>query len=175
MNQLTDVITQLDADLIKWDELSSFINSNVRSNILSSMVPKINHYISEYLEILHQPYIVEFDDSFHCDIRVSGMKAPISTSVLSTGQLKMVDVVIILSILRVLMSSVNFNICFIDELLSNMDEEMRDIMCLLLKRNKQDGQTLFIIGHAALRADLFDGCVRVKNISGTSVYEIYKN
>lgn len=175
MNELSDIITHLDADLIRWDELANFINSNVRSNILSSMVPKVNHYIGEYLELLHQPYIVEFDNLFQCDIRVSGMKDPISTNVLSTGQLKMVDVVIILSILRVLMSSVNFNICFIDELLSNMDEEMRDIMCNLLKHNKQDGQTLFIIGHARLRDDLFDGCVRVKNVSGTSVYEIYKN
>ena len=175
MDELTDVVTHLDADLIKWDELSNFINSNVRSNILSSMVPKINRYIGEYLEVLHQPYVVEFDNSFQCEIKVSGMRDPISTSVLSTGQLKMVDVVIILSILRVLMSSVNFNICFIDELLSNMDEEMRDIMCLLLKHNKQDGQTLFIIGHARLRDDLFDGCMRVKNVSGSSVYEIYKN
>jgi DNA repair exonuclease SbcCD ATPase subunit len=172
MDMLSDTIVRLDGALMKWDELLDFINVNVRTNILSYMVPKINYYIGEYLEMLHQPYIVEFDKSFHCEIRVSGMSKTIPTSVLSTGQLKMVDVVIILSILRVLMSSVNFNICFIDELLSNMDEEMRDVMCQLLKSNKQTGQTIFVIGHAQLRDDLFDGCIHVKNISGSSTYVI---
>jgi len=96
------------------------------------------------------------------------MEVPVS--MLSTGQKKVLDMVIILSVLTVLMNKINFNICFCDELLSNMDQDLRDRMCELLKSNLRPGQSMFLLCHAPLNKEYMDGTVTVELQDGESVY-----
>jgi hypothetical protein len=124
--------------------------------------------------------IIEFDDTFKCNIRLLNIDNNIPISNLSTGQLKTVDMCIILGILDVIMNNVNFNICFLDELFSNMDGELRQLMCHVLKNNLKDGQILFTISHVELEDKYFNGEIKAEleyinnSILKKSVYKITK-
>jgi DNA repair exonuclease SbcCD ATPase subunit len=150
-------ITKQEIEVMEWSELNSILTNEIRSNIISSFIPRINSSIQSYSQKLNQPYIIEFDNQFKCNIKLINMENNIPISNLSTGQLKTVDMCIILGILDVIMNNVNFNICFLDELFSNMDGELRQLMCQVLKSNLKENQILFIISHIELDDKYFNG------------------
>lgn len=153
---------QLSADEAEWDELLSILSETVRSKILASFIPSLNKNILKFTQQLQQRYIIEFDPSFKCNIRICGMEDTIPFSSLSTGQLKTVDMCIIMGVLGTIMNNISFNITFLDELISNMDYDLRSIMCRVLKQNMKPNQTLFILSHVDLEAKYFDGEVHAK-------------
>lgn len=160
--ELSTINKQLDStqlDLNQWNQLFDIISVDVRYKILNSFIPLINKSIREYTIQFQLPYIIEFDESFKCTIRIFGIDQDIPLSSLSTGQLKVVNISIILGILKTIMNSANFNICLLDELLSNMDIELRQVICRVLKENLRDDQTLFIITHTELEDKYFDGVI----------------
>ena len=147
----------------EWNELYNIITGDVKSALLMNFIELLNRSIQEYTVKLHQPWKISFDDTFHCNINIFGMKDSIPTSSLSTGQLKTVDMSIILGILNVIMSNINFNILFLDELFSNMDAVLRDDMCQVLKENLQQDQSMFVISHTDLDSKWFDGGIDIVN------------
>ena len=173
-------ITKQEIEVREWSELNSILINDIRQKILSSFIPRINNSIRNYSQQLNQPYIIEFDNQFHCNIKLLGTNDNISISSLSTGQLKTVDMCIILGILDVIMNNINFNICFLDELFSNMDGDLRQLMCHVLKSNIKENQILFIISHVELDDKYFNGEISSKleyvdnSILKKSVYKITK-
>ena len=85
--------------------------------------------------------------------------------------MKVVNISIILGVLKTIMSSVNFNICLLDELLSNMHTELRGDICKVLKDNLKEEQTIFIISHAELDDQYFDGSLDVELVYMDGVYQ----
>lgn len=170
-------ITHKETDINQWDQLYNILSVDIRHKILSSFIPMINKSIREYTTQFQLPYIIEFDESFNCYISLYGVEQNIPLSSLSTGQLKVVDISIILGVLKTIMNSTNLNVCLLDELLSNMDIELRQIICKVLKENLQEDQTLFIITHTELEDKYFDGAIDVRleyidNIHKESKYNI---
>jgi ABC-type multidrug transport system ATPase subunit len=90
------------------------------------------------------------------------MDQPIPVSSLSTGQLKTVDVVIILGVLGTVIGSNGINILFLDELFSNLDAGLRNEMCQLLRESLKPDSTIFIISHTDLEDKYFDGNIYMK-------------
>lgn len=175
-DELADVCEQrdiTDKSVSEWNELQQILLRDVKDKILRSIIPSINTYIEQYMRELHQPYIVKFDETFTCSVQVTGMDNEVPTSSLSTGQLKTVDMIIILSILKVLLSNVDFNIIFLDELLTNMHDELRDMMCKMLKENILSDKSMFIISHAPLNDTYIDGRIHVDYRNGLSEYHLY--
>ena len=173
-------ITKQEIEVREWTELNSILTNDIRQKILSSFIPRINNSIQNYSHQLNQPYMIEFDNQFHCNIKLLGTNNNISISSLSTGQLKTVDMCIILGILDVIMNNINFNICFLDELFSNMDSELRQLMCYVLKNNLKEGQILFTISHVELEDKYFNGEIKAEleyidnSILKKSAYKIIK-
>ena len=170
----------ISAEEAEWDELYNILNEGVRSKILASFIPTLNKNILKYTQQLYQPYVIEFDPSFKCRIKICGMDDEISLSSLSTGQLKTVDMCVIMGVLGTIMSNISFNITFLDELFSNMDAELRSTMCQVLRQNQKPGQTLFIISHVELDSKYFDGQINAKleyidEVHKKSVYTLTKN
>ena len=158
--ELSIINKQIDytqSDYNQWDQLFNIISVDVRYKILRSFIPMINKSIREYTIQFQLPYVIEFDESFKCTINLFGVEQDIPLSSLSTGQLKVVNISIILGVLKTIMNSANFNICLLDELLSNMDIDLRQIICKVLKENLREDQTLFIITHTELEDKYFDG------------------
>lgn len=148
-------------EMSEWSELGTILSKEMRSKLLKQFVPVINTNIQQYMTQLEQPYIVLFDETFNCTVSVYGTpNIPLSS--LSTGQLKIVDCVISLGILKTIMNNVRFNICFMDELLSNMDYGLRNMMSdLLATIAKETNRTTYIITHSDIDDRYFRGNIEV--------------
>lgn len=173
-DELAELKTQeesLNAEVSQWQELCDCLGGEMRSVILREYIPHINENIETYMGQLGQPYSAVMDDSFHCTVTIKSKMMEVPVSMLSAGQKKVLDMVIILAVLTVLMNKVNFNICFCDELLSNMDQNLRDDMCKLLKQTLRPGQSMFLLCHAPLNRELMDGTISCSLEDGESVYE----
>ena len=169
-------ITDLKVDEEEWGQLYDILSTSIRQKILSSFIPLLNSSIQEYTRQLNLPYIIEFDNQFKCSIKIFGLDRVINISSLSTGQLKTIDMCIILGVLKVIFSGVNFNVMFLDELLSNMDSELRSMVCNIFKSELKENQTIFIISHQEISDANFDGSINAKlsYVNGTerSTYQI---
>ena len=154
-----NIYTQED---VEWEQLYNILSFDVRTKILNSFIPILNKNILKYTTRLQQPYIVQFDSNFKCSINICGYNEPIPISSLSTGQLKTVDMIIILGVLGTIIGSSSTNIMFLDELFSNLDGELRNEMCAVLKESLSPDNTLFIISHQDLDEQYFDGMIKLK-------------
>lgn len=173
---LENEISRFEVDKNDWEILYNILTTEVRQKILSSFIPLLNKSILEYATKFKLPYNIEFDNLFKCNIKLYGTEQEIPISMLSTGQTKVVNISIILGVLKTIMSSVNFNICLLDELLSNMHNELRGEICVVLKENLKENQTIFIISHAELDNNYFDGSLDVELINFEGIYQksVYK-
>jgi len=164
VDDLEKSIEQYNIEENDWSILYETITTNVKQRILSSFIPILNKSISEYTVQFQLPYLIKFDETFNCNINLFGNNQDIPISSLSTGQTKVVNISIILGILKTIINSVNFNICLLDELLSNMHAELRHDICRVLKQDISNNQTIFIISHAELDDQYFDGSLDVELI-----------
>ena len=168
------------AEDANWERLYSILSNDVRMRILESFIPALNKNIMKYAQQLHQPYIVSFDNSFKCSVSLCGFNDNIPLSSLSTGQLKTVDMMIILGILGTVIGSASANVIFLDELFSNLDGGLRNDMCSVLKNFITENDTIFVISHQDLDDRYFDGTLKL-HIDNKGQFEkhttisIYKN
>lgn len=158
----------------EWDQLYNILSVQVRAKILQSFIPALNKNILKYVQRLHLPYMVQFDSNFKCNISLCGIEKDIPVSSLSTGQLKTVDMVIILGVLGTVIGSNGINILFLDELFSNLDAGLRNEMCSVLRESLQPESTIFIISHTDLEDKYFDGDIHMK-LEVKGEYEKHSN
>ena len=149
------------AESISWDRLCSILSNDVRAKILESFIPALNKNIMRYATELHQPYIVSFDNSFKCSVGLCGYNEDIPLSSLSTGQLKTVDMMIILGVLGTVIGSTSANVIFLDELFSNLDGGLRNDMCSVLHNFISENDTMFVISHQDLDERYFNGTLKL--------------
>lgn len=155
-----------ECDILQYTELSDLLSYNIRTSIINNAIPLINQNVEYYTYKLGLPYQIMFDSDFKCVINTP-LRDGIPITSLSTGQMKTVDMIIILAILKVLLGSFNMNVVFLDELFSNLDSSLRDVMCGILKEElketytKGHKMTTFVISHSPLNETLLDGMVYV--------------
>ena len=70
--------------------------------------------------------------------------------------------VIILGVLGTIINPNKFNIMFLDELFSNLDSDLRNELCGVLRKFLKDDNTIFIISHTDLDDRYFDGEISMK-------------
>ena len=149
------------AEDTNWVRLINIISNDVRANILESFIPALNKNIMKYATELHQPYIVKFDRQFKCSVTLAGYDNEIPISSLSTGQLKTVDMMIILGVLGTVIGSNSANVIFLDELFSNLDGGLRNDMCSVLHNFIGPNDTMFVISHQDLNEQYFNGTMKL--------------
>lgn len=149
------------ADSMSWERLQVILTADVRAKILESFIPALNKNIMKYAQELHQPYIVSFDNSFKCSVSLCGYADNIPLSSLSTGQLKTVDMMIILGVLGTVIGSSSANVIFLDELFSNLDGGLRNDMCSVLYNFISANDTMFVISHQDLDERYFNGTLKL--------------
>ena len=149
------------ADSMSWERLQNILTADVRAKILESFIPALNKNIMKYAQELHQPYIVSFDNSFKCSVSLCGYADNIPLSSLSTGQLKTVDMMIILGVLGTVIGSSSANVIFLDELFSNLDGGLRNDMCSVLHNFISANDTMFVISHQDLDERYFNGTLKL--------------
>ena len=160
-NELIKQSNVYEADSMSWERLYSILANDVRARILESFIPALNKNIMKYATELHQPYIVSFDNNFKCTVSLCGYNEVIPISALSTGQLKTVDMMIILGVLGTVIGSSSANVIFLDELFSNLDGHLRNDMCSVLHNFISENDTMFVISHQDLDERYFNGTIKL--------------
>lgn len=145
----------------EWNDLSELFSKSLRYKLLDTMIPHINNCISTFLNKLEQNYVVKFDQEFKCHIFIDNNEKEISYRDLSTGQKKTLDICIIFGILQNVIANVDFNILGLDELFSNMDDNMKDMMLEMIANGIGKEKTVFVVNHGPLKDDWFDHKIRV--------------
>lgn len=169
--KLWDAIEKLENEKNNWHDMYDFIHDQVRPTIISSIIPSINKYIQYYMSLAHQNYMVYFDDNFKCMMK-NPFNEPIPVFSLSTGQKKVIDMIIILAFIKTFITQIDFNVYFMDELIGNIDADLRDTMCSLLKDTIDDKDVMFLISHSPINQQYLDGVIKVTRTAGISEYSI---
>lgn len=164
-------LASLQDKLTDYQEMINFIRDTVRPTIISSIIPSINTHIDHYLKAAHQNYIIQYDENFKCMMKNPyGEMMPISS--LSTGQKKVIDMIIILAFIKTFITQIDFNIYFLDELIGNIDADLRDTMCALLRDSLDKRDVMFLISHSPINQEYLDGVIKVTRQTGISGYEV---
>ncbi len=159
--EVKEKIDKNDIEIGEWNEMNELFTKTLRYNLLDTLIPHINKSIQYYIQKLDQPYKVEYDQEFKCHIYVDTFGKEISYANLSTGQKKTLDIAIIFGIFQNIITNVDFNVIFLDELFSNMDSDSRNTMLSLIKENFQENKSVFIMNHAEMSDDFFKHKIRV--------------
>ena len=160
-----DRLTKINAELTEYERLQTILQVNIRKQVLDSFIPSLNSKIKEFAGMLSMHYVPEFDSMFKCSIRSSAIES-IPTASLSTGQLKMVDMVIILAVIGTVISKIQSNIIFLDELFSNLDPRTRSELIAVLRATLPASTTCLIVSHQDMDSGLFDGHIKTKLVPG---------
>lgn len=154
-------IIDCDKEIGEWNEMNDLFTKTLRYRLLDTLIPHINSSIQYYMNKLEQGYKIQFDQEFKAHIFTDNIDGEISYKDLSTGQRKTLDLAIIFGILQNIIANVNFNVMFLDELMSNLDSDSRNTMISVLNETLADNKSIFIINHAEMGDDFFKHKIRV--------------
>jgi len=150
----------IEKELISLGELSNQLQTQIRKQIISHFTPIINQKIVNYTTQLQLNYIPFFDDNFDCFIKTSSSEV-VDISSLSTGQTKLVDMVVILSIITTILYNNNINIIFLDELFTNLNSDIKYKLIEILKKELSNKQ-IIAISHETFPEYLVDKIIKIK-------------
>lgn len=159
LEEMEKLSLEISGKKLKLEMLQDIFTTTIRQKVIEAFVPSINIKIQEFAGMLNLPYVPEFDYAFKCSVRAGNQQIP--TSSLSTGQLKMVDVVIILAILSSMVSKVHSNVIFMDELFSNLDPRTRADLMGVLRATMPKDSSVFVVSHQDIDTEMFDGQIRM--------------
>ena len=159
-----DSIQDFSQERVKEDKKSEWIkkiedilgDKGVKQLALKTILPSLNGNISELMESLHLPYTVTFDEDFNASVVHMGEE--ISTSTLSTGEMKKVDFAVLLSVIKLMkIRFSSINLLFLDEIFSSVDPDgVYTILNTLRKICDDLGLNVFVINHAPMPTEIFD-------------------
>jgi DNA repair exonuclease SbcCD ATPase subunit len=140
----------------------------VKQMAIKTILPSLNSEIMDLLSDLHLEYQVVFDDEFKASIYQMGIEIPVQT--LSTGEMKKVDFVVLISIMKLMkLKFSSINLLFLDELFSSVDPDgVTSILKVLQKNSKEMGLNIFVINHAPMPHEIFDWKIDIKKTNSFS-------
>ena len=128
----------------------------VKQMAIKTILPSLNSEILDLLNQMSLNYRVIFDEEFNASIYHMGIE--ISSQTLSTGEMKKVDFVVLIAIMKLMkMKFSNINLLFLDELFSSVDPDgVYSILKILKQASKELGLNIFVINHAPMPHEIFD-------------------
>jgi DNA repair exonuclease SbcCD ATPase subunit len=146
----------------------------VKQMAIRTILPPLNSEILELLGKMHLDYQVIFDEEFNATIYHMGVE--IATQTLSTGEMKKVDFVVLIAIMKLMkMKFSSINLLFLDELFSSVDPDgVHSILRILRSVCKELGLNIFVINHAPMPHEIFDWKLEVAKANNFSSISIDK-
>jgi DNA repair exonuclease SbcCD ATPase subunit len=128
----------------------------VKQMAIRTILPSLNSEILELLRRMNLSYQVVFDEEFNALIYHMGIEIPSQT--LSTGEMKKVDFVVLVAIMKLMkLKFSSINLLFLDELFSSVDPDGVYSILSILKSTCSDlGLNIFVINHAPMPHEIFD-------------------
>jgi DNA repair exonuclease SbcCD ATPase subunit len=146
----------------------------VKQMAIKTILPSLNSEIMELLTKMHLDYRVIFDEEFNASIYHMGIE--VSSQTLSTGEMKKVDFVVLIAIMKLMkMKFNNINLLFLDELFSSVDPDgVYSILKILKNTCKELGLNIFVINHAPMPHEIFDWKMEIQKNNNFSSLSIDK-
>lgn len=163
VDKITKQLNHCREELHQCTELVDLFRGSLMERLVDEFIPSINNNIAKIASMLSLPYEPRFDNKFSCYLREG-----IPVNSLSTGQRKLVDMTVAMGVLGSVMSRVDMNVIFLDELFSNLDQENRDRFIGVMRELLSD-KLVFVVSHQDI---LCDGVVKIVNKDGRSMIEI---
>ena len=128
----------------------------VKQMAIKTILPSLNSEITDLLREMNLEFQITFDDEFKASIFHMGAEIPVQS--LSTGEMKKVDFVVLIAIMKLMkLKFSTINLLFLDELFSSVDPEGVHAILKILKKNSKDmGLNIFVINHAQMPHEIFD-------------------
>ena len=189
LDSLKNIIKNLDGDKVsassdkfKAEEKINWVKTlddilgekGVKQMAIKTILPSLNLEISDLLSQMHLQYQVIFDEEFNSKIYHMGIEIP--TQTLSTGEMKKVDFIVLIAMLKLMkMKFSSINMLFLDELFSSVDPDgVHSILNILSKISKDLGLNVFVINHAPMPHEIFDWKLEVTKLNNFSTISIDK-
>lgn len=146
----------------------------VKQMAIKTILPSLNSEIMELLTKMHLDYRVIFDEEFNASIYHMGIE--VSSQTLSTGEMKKVDFVVLIAIMKLMkMKFSNINLLFLDELFSSVDPDgVYSILKILKNTCRELGLNIFVINHAPMPHEIFDWKMEIQKNNNFSLISIDK-
>ena len=164
-------------DKITWLRLLEEIlgEKGVKQEAIKTILPSLNGEIFKMLQEMHLEYRVVFDEEFNASISHLGMD--ITSSSLSTGEMKKVDFAVLISVIRLMkLRFPGINLLFLDEIFSSVDSDgIYSILKILNGSTRDLGLNIFVISHNPLPHEVFDYKIEIEkknNFSNLTVEKI---
>jgi DNA repair exonuclease SbcCD ATPase subunit len=144
----------------------------VKQMAIKTILPSLNSEIMELLTTMHLDYRVVFDEEFNATIYHMGIE--VSSQTLSTGEMKKVDFVVLIAIMKLMkMKFSNINLLFLDELFSSVDPDgVYSILKILKNTCRELGLNIFVINHAPMPHEIFDWKLEIQKLNNFSSFSI---
>lgn len=172
----------IQSESFKVEEKSNWIKTlddilgekGVKQLAIRTILPSLNSEILDLLGQMHLDYQVVFDEEFKATIYHMGIEIPVQT--LSTGEMKKVDFVVLVAIMKLMkLKFSSINLLFLDELFSSVDPDgIYSIVKILQKITRELGLNIFVINHAPMPHEIFDWKLEVKKMNNFSAITIDK-
>lgn len=140
----------------------------VKQMAVKTILPSLNSEILDLLREMHLEYQIIFDEEFKASLYHMGIEIPIQT--LSTGEMKKIDFVVLISIMKLMkLKFSSINLLFLDELFSSVDPDgVHSILKILQKSSTSMGLNIFVINHAPMPHEIFDWKLEVSKTNNFS-------
>jgi len=172
----------IQSESFKVEEKSNWIKTlddilsekGVKQLAIRTILPSLNSEILDLLGQMHLDYQVVFDEEFKATIYHMGIEIPVQT--LSTGEMKKVDFVVLVAIMKLMkLKFSSINLLFLDELFSSVDPDgIYSILKILQRITRELGLNIFVINHAPMPHEIFDWKLEVKKMNNFSAIAIDK-
>jgi DNA repair exonuclease SbcCD ATPase subunit len=140
----------------------------VKQMAVKTILPSLNSEIFDLMREMHLDYQIIFDEEFKASLYHMGIEIPIQT--LSTGEMKKIDFVVLISIMKLMkLKFSSINLLFLDELFSSVDPDgVHSILKILQKSSRDMGLNIFVINHAPMPHEIFDWKLEVSKTNNFS-------
>jgi DNA repair exonuclease SbcCD ATPase subunit len=173
---------KMESDVLKIEEKNLWVKKlddilgekGVKQMAIKTILPSLNSEIINLMRDMNLDYQVVFDEEFKASLYHMGAEIP--TATLSTGEMKKVDFVVLISIMKLMkLKFSTINLLFLDELFSSVDPEGIHLILKILKKNSKDmGLNIFVINHAPMPHEIFDWRLEVSKTNNFSTISIEK-
>jgi len=175
-------LDSLNVEKLKGEEKTTWLKTiddilgekGVKQMAIKTILPSLNSEIMDLLSKMHLDYRVIFDEEFNASIYHMGIE--VSSQTLSTGEMKKVDFVVLIAIMKLMkMKFSNINLLFLDELFSSVDPDgVYSILKILKNTCKELGLNIFVINHAPMPHEIFDWKMEIQKLNNFSSLSIDK-
>ena len=135
----------------------------IKKRFMSLILPTMNSMIKKIIDEFQYKFPFRFDNDFNAVIEHMGRE--ISADSLSTGEEKMIDIIVVLAVMELIkMKHPKVNVMFLDEIFASLDQNnIEKTIKILRDFIRRYDMSLFAISHTMMPKEYFDHVIQVTN------------